>query len=79
MLDQIRAALDWLDVPDAYAETADALDSLLAALTTGLAATGRTLRPTPAQLPSARVEGWIHLPSEQPSPLGTKLLRAKGG
>ncbi len=79
MLDQIRTALDWLDVPDAYAETADALDSLLAALTTGLAATGRTHRPTPAQLPSARVEGWIHLPTEQPSPLGTKPLRAKRG
>jgi hypothetical protein len=72
MLDQIRAALDWLDVPDAYAETADALDSLLAALTTGLAATGRT---PDQRLPS---ESKVDPPPPSNPALGTKPLRKTG-
>jgi predicted nuclease with RNAse H fold len=69
ILRALRRQLPWLEVPDSYADDADGLDSLLAALTARAAAQGLTHRPeagTKADL--ARIEGWIHLPSGWPTP-----------
>ncbi|WP_426509387.1 DUF429 domain-containing protein [Dactylosporangium sp. McL0621] len=41
----------------------DAFDALVAALTARATALGLTLRPDPDQLPLAKIEGWIAVPS----------------
>lgn len=66
LLRQLRARMPWLHVDDRVAESADALDALLASLTARLAACGFTHKPAPAQTASARTEGWIHVPSKWP-------------
>lgn len=52
-------------IPDAYAITDHALDSLIAALTARAAALGNTEAATGADRAAARVEGWIHLPKNE--------------
>ncbi len=66
IIDGLREKMPWLVVPDAYATTGHGLDALIASLTVRAAAQSRTLRATPEQAPRARLEGWIHLPTELP-------------
>lgn len=66
ILEGLRTRMPWLRADDSFAEDADALDALLAALTTRAAAQGRTILPTDAQVSAARVEGWIHVPTKLP-------------
>ena len=60
--------MPWLVAPDDYAKDADALDSLVAALTVRSAWQGRTMLPNPSQKAGAKREGWIHIPSGLPEP-----------
>jgi hypothetical protein len=64
----LRTAIPWLLAPDDYANDANALDSLVAALTARGAWQGRTMRPGLAQTAVAQREGWIHIPSGLPVP-----------
>lgn len=66
ILTKLRKAMPWLDIPDAYRENADDLDSLIASLTARAAATGLTHLPNANALPAARQEGWIHITREWP-------------
>lgn len=66
MLKELRAKLPWVKVPESYTESSDALDALVASLTARVAAQKLTIGPTPDQLPLARREGWIHLPTDLP-------------
>jgi predicted nuclease with RNAse H fold len=66
ILGEICKRLPWLDVPDSYAESSDALDALVASLTARAAKQGLTDKPKPDQLAVARREGWIHLPTSLP-------------
>jgi predicted nuclease with RNAse H fold len=66
ILKKLRRKLPWLEVPDEYANTSDALDSLIASLTAWAAAQGLTLLPKRTQASVARREGWIHLPTALP-------------
>ena len=68
MLASLRVAMPWLVAPDDYAEDADALDSLVAALTARAASQGRTIQPGSSQIDAAKCEGWIHIPSGIPEP-----------
>jgi hypothetical protein len=68
ILDDLREAMPWLTAPNACADNADALDTLVASLTARAAMQNRTLQPTVEQAPLARCEGWIHLPTEFPIP-----------
>jgi hypothetical protein len=47
------------------AESDHVFDALVASLVARAAALGLTLRPTAGELPAARVEGWIALPSSE--------------
>ena len=64
ILELLLAKFPTLDCAADCASSSDLLDSLIASLTTGLAARRRTLQPGPADAALARREGWIHLPSE---------------
>jgi predicted nuclease with RNAse H fold len=66
ILSELRMKLPWLDVPETYAESSDALDALVAALSARAAAQGLTAKPNPDQMATARREGWIHLPTALP-------------
>lgn len=66
ILGELRTKLPWLDVPETYAESSDALDALVAALTARAAAQGLMAKPNPDQMAKARREGWIHLPTALP-------------
>jgi predicted nuclease with RNAse H fold len=66
ILSELRTKLPWLDVPEAYAESSDTLDALVAALSARAAAQGLTAKPNPDQMATARREGWIHLPTALP-------------
>ncbi len=69
ILRALRHRLPWLEVSDSYADDADGLDSLVAALTARAAAQGLTHRPEAGtQADLARQEGWIHLPTSFPAP-----------
>lgn len=63
LLLSIRERLPWLSVSEAYAENSDTLDAFLASLSARICAQGRTLTPSPADLPRAKTEGWIHIPA----------------
>jgi hypothetical protein len=60
--------LPWVTVPDDYVQSDDCLDSLIASLTTRAAAQSLSFRPETSKHPSARREGWIHLPTGLPQP-----------
>ncbi|WAS89870.1 DUF429 domain-containing protein [Nannocystis punicea] len=66
LLDALKRAAPWLDLPAplrARCEASDdCLDALLAALVARAAALGLTARPRDEDLPQAREEGWIALP-----------------
>jgi predicted nuclease with RNAse H fold len=62
LLSALRRALPLLNIPGSCADTDHAFDAFIAALTTRVAATGNSLQPAPAQINTARREGWIHLP-----------------
>jgi hypothetical protein len=70
--ERIRAGLleqlPWLEVPDAYADNADDLDALVASLTARAAFQGLTHLPPRADKGIAIQEGWIHIPTDRPSP-----------
>ena len=68
ILNGLRRAMPWLTAPDVCAATGDALDALIASLTVRAAIQGRTLRPNAEEFPQAQSEGWIHLPTDFPSP-----------
>ncbi|HLP08454.1 MAG TPA: DUF429 domain-containing protein [Opitutaceae bacterium] len=67
-LHQLRAALPWLTVSAACADSDHGLDALIAALTAPCCATGHTRPPASAERTIAAREGWIHLPTSLPSP-----------
>ncbi|MEX2382114.1 MAG: DUF429 domain-containing protein [Opitutales bacterium] len=64
MLERLRERIPGLSVSNEYAVTDHGLDALVAALTTAAATEGKTLLPAAEQLPAARMEGWIHLPTQ---------------
>jgi predicted nuclease with RNAse H fold len=66
ILGELRAQLSWLEVSEAYAESSDTVDALIASLTVRAAAQGATIKPSSTQITFARREGWIHLPSALP-------------
>ncbi len=70
ILKALRQAMPWLIAPDDCAASADGLDALVAALTARAAAQNLTHCPPSDQAEMARREGWIHLPSQFPSPGG---------
>lgn len=76
ILNALRKQMPWLDVADAYLETSDALDALLASLTVRLCAQGLTIRPEPSLIPLAQQEGWIHVPCAGQWPLPDSDARA---
>jgi len=61
ILRHLRAMLGFLDIPNEYASTSDALDALIASLTARLAMQKGTIDP---QGEHARSEGWIHFPRD---------------
>jgi predicted nuclease with RNAse H fold len=66
LVSSLLAAAPWLSLGQFESlcrRSHDALDAVVAALAARAAATGRATRPTPAQLPTATVEGWIALPT----------------
>lgn len=67
ILNELRAKMSWLEVPDAYAESSDSLDALVASLTARAAAQGQSSACSPIQLEAAQREGWIHLPKYFPT------------
>jgi len=64
---ELRAMLRFLDIPDEYASTSDALDALIASLTARLAFQKGTVEP---QGEHVRSEGWIHFPLNGALPTG---------
>jgi predicted nuclease with RNAse H fold len=67
ILNELRAKMSWLEVSDAYAESSDSLDALVASLTARAAAQGQTSACSQIQLEAAKREGWIHLPKYFPT------------
>jgi hypothetical protein len=69
---QSRIRLPWLQwAPggwEAYIQSDDALDAVLAALVARAAALGFTILPSDADIGLARTEGWIHLPNSDSLP-----------
>lgn len=66
LLNDIKLAAPWLELGKfgpALVESCDAFDSLLAALSAYAAALGLSTVPSAEQLPLARIEGWVHLPT----------------
>ncbi|MFR9775639.1 DUF429 domain-containing protein [Micromonospora sp. MS34] len=66
LVDRLTGAAPWLRLGghEAACRRSDhALDAVVAALAARAAALGRVSRPAPADLPLARVEGWIALPT----------------
>jgi hypothetical protein len=62
--------MPWLDASDDCADSADALDSLVASLTARAAVQSLTHFPPSHYVDLARREGWIHLPTQPPHPDG---------
>ena len=67
ILRELRAMLQFLDIPNEYASTSDALDALIACLTARLAFQKGTVGP---QGEHVRSEGWIHFPLNGTLPTG---------
>lgn len=67
ILQSLRDRLPWLDAGDMFAESADGLDALIAALTALAAAQRKSHPPSAEQSVAARTEGWIHVPTAWPS------------
>jgi hypothetical protein len=67
LLESLRDEAPWLQIPDDHAAlmavSGDAFDAVVAALAARSAATGRSITPTADELPRARREGWIALPT----------------
>jgi predicted nuclease with RNAse H fold len=68
LLADLRRLLPALRATAAFAETDHALDALIAALTTRMAAQKETLAIPDDQVAVARTEGWIHLPRQGQGP-----------
>lgn len=71
LVDAVEELVPWLDVNGHRAACLahdDVLDAVLSALVAREAHLGRTHRPPPDLLGSARREGWIHVPVGPPSP-----------
>jgi predicted nuclease with RNAse H fold len=66
ILRKLRLRMPWLEVPESYADSPDALDALIASLTVRSAVQRLTRHPDESQLAIVRVEGWIHLPIDFP-------------
>ncbi|UAK36868.1 DUF429 domain-containing protein [Gordonia bronchialis] len=65
MVTELDSAAPWLELGDhaqAMIDDDDIFDAVITALIARAAALGRTRRPTPADLPIALREGWIHVP-----------------
>lgn len=69
ILQRLRDHLPWLNAGDAFAESADGLDALIAALTALAGAQHKSHLPAPAQSAAAKTEGWIHVPTAWPTPI----------
>ena len=67
ILKELRVELPWLEVSETYADSSDSLDALVASLTVRAAVQGSTGAPNPTQREVARLEGWIHLPTNFPT------------
>lgn len=67
-LQQLRAALPWLEFPASCATSDHAFDALIAALTARCCATGHTQPPANNERATAAREGWIHLPKPEVYP-----------
>jgi predicted nuclease with RNAse H fold len=67
ILRELRAKLQFLDIPNEYASTSDVLDALIACLTARLAFQKQTVDP---QGEHVRSEGWIHFPRDGSLPIG---------
>ena len=67
ILGRIRDRLPWLKAGKEFAETADGLDALIAALTCRAAVQGHSHQPPPEQTAAAKIEGWIHVPTAWPT------------
>jgi predicted nuclease with RNAse H fold len=67
IVNQLEAKAEWLDL-GRYAglcqRSHDATDAVIAALTARAATKNLTIAPTEAQLPVARIEGWIAIPAD---------------
>ncbi len=73
LIADLRRAAPWLELGDhepLMRASADALDAVLAALVALAHARGASIRPTPDQMRTARVEGWISIPTVGLSELG---------
>jgi len=68
MLNRIHNAFPHLQLSDICAKTDDNLDALVAALSAREAAQGNSVLPKENQIPLAKKEGWIHLPTRMPHP-----------
>ena len=68
LLADLRCLLPALLADDAFAESDHALDALIAALTTRMAAQKETHAVPDEQVAIARIEGWIHLPRQGQGP-----------
>ena len=70
LLDDLLAALPWLELGEhraAMVESADVFDSVLSAVVAGFAHVGRTEPPPPEAAERAAREGWIALPMGEPT------------
>ncbi len=62
LVETLRAAAPWLDVPDVCADDDDELDALVASLVARAAVLGRTHPPPRREREAAAREGWIAVP-----------------
>lgn len=63
--EELRRAVPWLGIevdPAALARSRDAQDAVVCALAARARALGRTVLPRDEVVPTARQEGWIHVP-----------------
>ncbi len=66
LLSSIENTIPWLNLGsyrDQMIESTDAFDAVIASLATRAAAIGKTTEPPKEQLETARIEGWIALPT----------------
>lgn len=72
LISELLSACPWLDLAE-HAElmvkSCDAFDAVIACLAARSAATGKSTSPNVSQLPLARIEGWIALPTSTVSEL----------
>lgn len=71
-MDELLSVATWLQCDPGTRRDYDnehAFDALVCSLTARAAALGLTVRPSPAELDAARVEGWIHVPRPGSLPL----------